>query len=255
MPDLSPTGRRLTALSKSWENDLPAKFLWTIDFSARTRPGDNNTGTAKPSNMTDVGDNIQKVLQMYEDNSWYIDPAMFDNRRDDKIGFFFAQSVGLPTEQVRIGTTAVDKSGGFVAGYHGGRREDYGTSNKLDITFLEQNKDIIDMFIRPWIIAVSYYGLIEDDEIDLKCNITVNLHTRGMPGSDGNFGEKENLRKSYLFENCVPYQIQADAISYGDLSESDLTRTAAFAFSNYKIIDGSDGGNYPNVAFPKAEIV
>lgn len=233
MPDLSPTGRRLNQLTRNWENDLPAKFLWTVDFQSRIS-----------ASMEALGLNIQEVLRMYEDKRWYIDPALFDNRRDDRVGFYFAQSVALPTEQMRIGTTPVDRSGGFVAGYHGERREDYGTGNKLDITFLEQNKDIVDMFIRPWIVAVSYYGLIEDAELDLKCNITVNLHTRGIPGNYAEFDELETLRKSYVFENCVPYQIAADAVSYGELSMSDLERTAAFAFSNYKILGGSEGGSY-----------
>lgn len=233
MPDLSPTGRRLNALTRNWENDLPAKFLWTIDFSARDSAG-----------LDSIGVNIQSVLQMYEDNRWYIDPGLFETKRDDRFGFYFAQAVGLPTEQLRIGTSPVENSGGFVAGYHSERRQDYGTSNKLDITFLEQNKDVVDMFIRPWIVAVSYFGLIEDAEVDLKCNITVNLHTRGIPGNYAEFGSLETLRKSYVFENCVPYQIAADAVSYGDLSMGDLERTAAFTFSNYKILGGSEGGSY-----------
>lgn len=245
---ISPTGRRLNALSRSWENDLPAKFLWTLDFSARTASGDEfNPGQG--AGMLNVGENIQRVLSMYENNTWHLDPAMFDDRRDDRLGFYFAQNVALPTEQMSIGTTPVNNSGGFVAGYHGERRMDYGTSNKLDITFLEQNRDVVDMFIRPWIVAVSYYGLIEDGEIDLKCTITVNLHTRGMPGSEMDFGELENLRKTYVFENCVPYQITGDAVSYGELSQDDLTRTAAFTFSNYKIIGGNMGGQYP-ITFP-----
>ena len=95
------------------------------------------------------------------------------------------------------------------------------------------------MFIRPWLVAVSYHGLIED-ETDLKCNIIVNLHTKNPSGPENleiPFGDFRNKRKTYMFEDCVPINVEADQLSYGDLSNSDLERTVSFAFSKYSLLD------------------
>lgn len=226
---INPVQRRLDSLTENWVNDIPAKFLWTIDFQSRGGGG----------SLLTVADSIARVLEDYEDRRWSLNGDLFTTRSDDNVGFLFAQTVALPMEQLGVGTLPVANSGGFVAGYYSDRRADYGNSNKLDITFLEQNRDVVDMFIRPWLVATSYYGLIEDNEIDLKCNITVNLHSRNPSGEDNRgipFGSSGNLRKSYMFEGCVPINVEGDALSYGDLSMSDLERTASFAFSKYKLL-------------------
>jgi|TARA_R110000796_G_scaffold237408_1_gene357420 hypothetical protein len=226
---LQPIQRRLDGLTSTWEGDIPTKFLWTIGFQGRRGNG----------LMQQVADSIERVLYDYQDKRWSLHKGIFDNRSDDDIGFMFAQAVALPQEQVAVGTLPVAKSGGFVAGYYGDRRVDYGSSNKLDVTFLEQNKDIVDMFIRPWLVAVSYHGLIED-ETDLKCNIIVNLHTRNPSGPENleiPFGDARNKRKTYMFEDCVPINVEADQLSYGELSNNDLERTVSFAFSKYSLVD------------------
>ena len=225
-----PIQRRLQGLNSSWSNDLPAKFLWTIQFQGR---GGNGS-------MGAVSTSISKVLQEYEGRRWAFYGGMFDDRSDDDIGYLYAQQIALPQEQVNVATLPVKNSGGFVAGIYGDRRADYGAEQKLDITFLEQNKDIVDMFIRPWIVAVSYYGLIEDNDVDLKCNIQLNLHSRnpnGLENADIPFGSIENKRKTYIFEDCVPFMVEADQLSYGDLSFDELKRTTSFAFSKYKLLD------------------
>ena len=228
MPPTKPVSTRLVHQSRSWQNDIPSKFLWTVNFSSRTQTG----------KMVDVGANITKVLNEYESNSWAFDEGLFDYRTQDSLGYLFAQEVALPQEQLNIGVQPIQGSGGFIAGYFGERRLDYGSGNKLDITFLEQNKDIVDLFIRPWVVAVSYFGLIEDDETDLKCNIDINLHSNSAEDNKQDFTDISTIRKRYSFEGCVPYQLQPDKVSYGDLSESDLMRTVAFTFSRYKIEDG-----------------
>jgi len=225
-----PIKSRLQGLNSSWANDLPAKFLWTISFQGRGGSG----------NMNSVQSSISTIIQDYEDRRWAFDGSLFDNRSDHSIGYLYAQAVALPQEQYTVGALPVAKSGGFVAGLYGDRRADYGSENKIDVTFLEQNKDIVDMFIRPWLVAVSYYGLIEDEDIDLKCNIQVNLHSRNDHGAENiatPFGSKENKRKTYVFEDCVPITVAGDQISYNDLTFSDLERTVSFAFSRYKLLD------------------
>ena len=44
-------------------------------------------------------------------------------------------------------------------------------------------------------------------------------------------------RKRIIFYNAVPYQVEGDAVSYGDLSYSELAKTVAFAFSHYTTTD------------------
>lgn len=228
---IKPPEVYLAELGRRWDNNIPTKFLWTIDFQSRGQ-GD----------MSTVAQDVQSVLSDYDDRRFAVLPNLFDERTNNKLGFLFAQSVALPQEQVAIGTSPVQRSGGFVAGYYGDRRVDYGSENKLDITFLEQNKDVVDFFIRPWLVAISYYGLVEGGSHDIKCNIRVNLHTRNPDGAAGyekEMGTDWNRRKSYVFRDCVPITVEGDQISQnGELSQDDLTRTASFAFSKYEIEEG-----------------
>lgn len=229
---LEPTRRHLNGLGKEWANNIPTtKFLWTIDFQGRS---------GAPISKG-LASSVKQVLQDYEGNRWSFLDGLFDERSDAELGFLYAQAVSLPQEQMTVGTLPVGRSGGIVAGYYGDRRTDYGSENKLDVTFLEQNKDVVDLFIRPWLVAVSYHGLIEDDETDLKCNIVVNLHSKNPDGKgfkDVPFGDMVNKRKTYLFEDCVPITVEADQLSMnGDTSQSDITRTCSFAFSKYSTYD------------------
>jgi len=226
---INPVQRRLDSLTENWVNDIPAKFLWTIDFQSRGGSG----------SLLTVASSIARVLEEYEGRRWSLNGDLFTNRTDDNIGFLFAQTIALPPEQLAVGTLPVENSGGFVAGYYSGRRTDYGGNNKLDITFLDQNKDVIDLFIRPWLVATSYYGLIEDNEVDLKCNIMVNLHSRNPSGFEERgipFGSFGNLRKSYMFEDCVPINVEGEQLSYNEMTQGDLMKTASFAFAKYKLL-------------------
>ena len=238
---IKPPEVYLAELSKRWDNNIPTKFLWTIDFQSRAA-----------GSMSTVAVDIQKVLQEYDDQRFALLPDLFRDRSNDTLGFLFAQSVSLPQEQVSVGTPPMKGSGGFVAGYYSDRRVDYGSENKLDVTFLEQNHDIVDLFIRPWLVATSYYGLIEGGPLDIKCNIVVNLHTRNPDGAEytkKGFGTGWNLRKSYTFLDCVPITVEGDQISQGgDLSNDDLTRTASFAFTKYNMKDHGLGAGEGGIA-------
>ena len=224
-----PVNRRLDGLSSEWATNIPTKFLWTIDFQSRQNGLSIGNSVAR---------DIAAILKNYDDRRWSLMGDLFDKRRDDNLGFLFAQSVSLPQEQLTVGTLPIERSGGIASGYYSGRRADYGAQNKLDITFLEQNKDVVDFFIRPWLVAVSYHGLIETNAIDLKCNIIVNLHTKNPDGKLNKnipFGDQINKRKTYIFEDCAPIMVEADQISYsGETTSRDIERTASFVFSKYK---------------------
>ena len=224
-------------LHQSWIADLPLKFLWTVDFSPRVG-----------SNMSSVGSSVEKIVNEYQPKSWIIDPNLFDKYTDNgqRLGYLLAQNVALPSEQLQLGTEPMANSGGFIAGYFADRRANYGGENKLDITFLETNKDIFDYFIKPWVVATSYKGLIEDDKDDIKCTIVVTLFSKSDAYYRDKFYSSYNAsrpmvdftpRKSYIFHDCVPFNVEGGAMSYGELDIGDLTKAVSFAFSYYEIYD------------------
>ena len=224
-------------ISQDWVNDLPLKFLWAVDFSPRVE-----------GNMSAVGGSVKRIVDSHQPGSWVVDANAFERQSDNslQLGYLLAQSIAFPSEQFSISTESIERSGGYIAGYFGDRRSDYGSQQKIDITFLETNKDIFDYFIKPWIIASSYKGLIEDDEDDIKCTISVTLFSRARDYYTDKWASSFNPvrpqvdftpRKQYIFYDCVPTNIEGDAISYGDLSVSDFTKTVSFVFSYYKIQD------------------
>jgi len=237
----SPIRSRL-ALHQAWISDLPLKFLWTVNFS--TRSG---------SSTTELGNNISRVLSKYERREsrfWKINSNQLSDQSDPSgsFGLLVAQTIAFPNESFKISTQGVEEMGGFIKGYVGNERGEYGSGNKLDITFLETNVDIVDNFIKPWIIACSHRGLIEDGDSqeDIKCNITVDLFTRDKRSyynpniSYSPFPSKLEPRKRIEFYNAVPYNVEGDSISYGELTESDWKKTVSFAFSHYSVVTPDD---------------
>ena len=227
-------------LQSEWSNDIPLKFLWTISFFPRGAAASEQAANS----IDDIGKNITNILTKYEGpDKWPVITNVYQNQSDDSgnFGYMFASSVAFPSDAFNVNNSQTPGAGGFLPSYIGGERNGYGGSNGLNISFIETNVDIIDNFIRPWIIAASHKGLIEDNKEDIKCNIMVNFYTRDReqylygvlgPYTTLNF----ERRKSFIFENAVPYQVSGDSISYSDLSISDVTKTVSFAFSNYYTI-------------------
>ena len=228
-------------LQRDWANDIPLKFLWTISFFPR---GTAAAAEQSANSIADIGDNIASILERYEGpGKWPVDTRVYQSQSDDAelFGYMFASSVAFPNDAFNITNSQLPGAGGFLPGYIGGERSGYGGSNTLNISFTETNIDIIDNFIRPWIIATSHKGLIEDNKEDIKCEIMVNFYTRDRdqhlrgpmrPFTSLNF----ERRKSFIFENAVPFQVSGDEINYSDLSVGNITKTVTFAFSNYYTI-------------------
>lgn len=236
-----PVPARL-ALQSKWANDIPLKFLWTISFLARGAALSEQSSNS----IEDIGKNISSILTRYEGSGrWPVNTKLYDNQSDSSglFGYMFASSVAFPNDAYNVTNSQLDGAGGFLTGYIGGERSGYGGSNGLNISFIETNVDIIDNFIRPWIIASSHKGLIEDNQEDIKCRIMINFYTRDKDQyliSNVPQGQLTELtferRKSFIFEDAVPYQVTGDQISYGELSIGDVTKTVSFAFSNYYTI-------------------
>jgi hypothetical protein len=222
--------RKRLRLHQDWTNDIPLKNIWGINFSSR-KDG---------AKMSNVGGAIKHYLDIYRPQSYIVDPDLIDRVSDTEIGFMLAQAVALPSEGIDISTTPIEGAGGLMPAQLGGNRS---STNTLSITFLETNRDVFSFFIQPWIIATSYAGLIEDDsEPDIKCNIEVVQYSRSENsyanklGGAGNSGIVEyTVRKIHTFYDAVPTTLEGGEMSYGSMSESDITRAAAFNFAYYKL--------------------
>jgi hypothetical protein len=226
--------RKRLRLHQDWTNDIPLKNIWGINFSARIGSG----------GMDNVGDAVKHYLDIYRPNTFKVDTGLIDRVSDSEIGFMLAQNIAFPgAESFNVSTASLpDGIGGFQPGQVGGDRS---TDNNLSITFLETNRDVFSFFLQPWVVAASYAGLIEDDtEPDIKCNIDIIQYTRTAERyadkvNESNKGNNDTveygIRKMHTFYDAVPVSVEGGAISYGAMSESDITRGAAFNFSHYQL--------------------
>lgn len=232
-----PIKQRLR-VHQDWSGDIPLKNLWGVSFSSRDG-----------SSMTDVGNRIREVLEEYQPKSYRVVPDLIDKFSESKEGYLLAQTIAMPTENVSINTTGVGSgTGGLIDGYYAENRGTYGSGNQISISFLETNIDVVDYFIKPWIVATAYKGLIEDG-VDIKCNILVTQYTRADNHYEDKLTSSQNaairnetnvvdykLRKATTFFNCAPYNTQGgDQMSYNAISLSDITKSVGWTFSHYKL--------------------
>lgn len=225
--------RKRLRLHQDWTNDLPLKNIWGINFSARTGSGA----------MVNVGDAIEYYLDIYRPRTFKVDNDLMDRVSDFESGFLLAQNVSFPGQNFSVGSNTIENSGGFQPIQIGQQNS---SSHELDITFLETNRDVFSFFIQPWIVACSYAGLIEDPtEPDIKCNIDLIEYTRTAQRYADKVGESNKItgrdevefgiRKMHTFYDCVPFLMDEEALSYGALSEGDITRKATFNFAHYQL--------------------
>lgn len=241
-----PIASRLNLMSGSWGNDIPLKFLWAMYIYPRDG-----------SSLSTLGSRINTVINKYEvtdSRYWPVKQNLLDKVTDstNNFGLLLAQNVALPADAFNITNSNLEGSGGFLPGPIAGNRMGYGGDNKLDVTLLETNIDVIDYFIRPWIIACSHKGLIEDGDQseDIKCNVKLLLFSRDKTTYNTNNTvsvsfdrnnraviERElTLRKSYEFLDVTPFQVNGDQLSYGELGLNDVTKTVSFAFNKYRTV-------------------
>ena len=226
--------RKRLSLHQDWTNDIPLKNIWGINFSARTGSGA----------MVNVGEAIEYYLDIYRPRTYKVDKSLFDRVSDYEAGFLLAQDVNLPTVGLAIQELDVPKSGGMQAMQYADR---IGEDHNMTVSFLETNRDVFSFFIQPWIVACAYAGLIEDDnEPDIKCNIDIIQYSRTAEKYGDKLGESNKrqrsndpveygIRKMHTFYDCVPTTINAEAISYGKQSVSDITRTVGWNFAHYQL--------------------
>ena len=220
---VGPIRERLNLLSEAWSSDIPLKFLWAIDIYGVD------------------SDNINSINDYYEKrrNDEWITPeaASIDSFSSNNFGFLLAQNVNFPQDSFNVGNLEVG-NGGFLPGYYGDVRSGYGGTNNLGITFLETNTDFVDYFVRPWIIAASHKGLIDDGDTstNIKCTIEAYLFSRDSNSSTSsvNFANRKlKVRKHFTFHNAVPFQAEGDNLKMEGMDYGDLLKRVSFAFTHY----------------------
>lgn len=220
-----------------WSNSIPLKNLWEIKLYNNIIA--TSSGVRQSISVTN---SIRNVLNFYEGPG-----RGFKSLRDDLfITFgdgttngisFFAQGVTLPTDAVTVDYAQTPGMGGLKPGYYSSDREKY---TSIDIEFFESNKDIFEYFIRPWMIATAYKGLIEDGDptTNIKATIDISLYTKQSPTEYLEGGALKlrdwSERKRYRFEGVAPISVPGEQLSYENTF--DIKRKASFTFKDYTVV-------------------
>lgn len=213
----------LNYISGQWDQSIPLRTLWTLQFEnlPRVMAGvDFILGNTERTNSS---------VNKFPINS-RISNTIYGN---STIPTLLAQKIEFPNDTVRVAYTSNKNMGGLIGGYYASDREPY---NQISIDFLETNKDIIDFVIRPWVLAVSHKGLIEDGETFIKTDIVAEMYTKF---SETNWA----LRKRIIFEGAAPVVATGDTLNYESTNNSKLIRSCTFTYKRYYVTDGSVANN------------
>lgn len=205
---MSLTKTFLSKFSTDRNFSLPLPFLWTVTID------DNDL----PANITTAISKINQRWKVANTSKWT--DALSDN-------ILVAQEVTLPTESVEITSMALENRGAFMPGLGVTQRTDFLSRNVI-INFLETEADIETELFRPWIIALSIDGLLNQN---LKSTINVKQYTR-----DG------KIRKTIKFTGVFPTNVEGYTMTYSD--QDFFVKSVTFGYTNYSIhvpsVIGSD---------------
>lgn len=215
MPDA--TSQFLNYISSTWDQTIPLKTLWTLQFTS----------------LPEVIRSVDTILAGTERTSTSV--AKFPtNKNISDLSYssftastLLAQKITFPSDSVLINTTRNDNMGGLFGGYYSTQRENY---NSINVDFLETNKDIIDFIMRPWLIAATYKGLIEDNELSIKTDMIVSLYSKYDQDTWAG-------RKNIKFEGVIPVSTPGDTLNYESSNNAAIIRPVSLAFKRYYVLD------------------
>jgi hypothetical protein len=196
---MSITRGFLSKFSTDRNFSLPLPFLWTVTID------DDNL----PSAITAAVGKINQNWKVTSSSAW-------TDKLSDNI--LVAQEIQVPSESVEMTSLGQENRGGFMPGYGVTQRTDF-LSRNVTINFLETQKDIETELFRPWIIALSVDGLLNQN---LKSIITMKQYAR-----DG------KVRKTYKFTGVYPTNTEGYTLNYGDQELS--VKTVTFGYTNYSV--------------------
>lgn len=233
------TTQFLTFLGKDWNNSIPLKSLWEVNIYQNPSPGQVGNQPA------DLVSHISNILNVYEGggatrkrfNTIDANFTRLNGIGDTSNLSFLAQKISMPTDSFSVDYTDVP-SMGLRGGYFGESRDKY---QSVSVSFFETNRDIFEFFLRPWAIAASYKGLVEDgvNSTDIKANMDLKLYSKGSNLDFDPNGRTRTadwrLRKIYKFEGVVPISVPGDELSYQATAMGDLVRDVSFTFRTYSV--------------------
>lgn len=154
---------------------------------------------------------------------------------------FFATGVTLPGESISDGRVGFAAAGAPVYGgllsspVLKGRKD----LSNFQIALIETNQSFIDYVMRPWIVAVSHFGLFARDEQNIaaqkqnfKTTVIVNYLDRTQIESE----KDSKIRKKVTFFNAAPLSVDGYETTYGN-NKSTGVRFAktTWTYSNYSV--------------------
>ena len=213
MPDA--TSKFLNYITSGWDNTIPLKTLWTLQFSS----------------LQTVIESVNTIIAGTErtNSSILKFPTNADISKDTRsfgATTLLAQKITFPSDSLSITQTDNTNMGGLFGGYYSTQRENY---SSISVEFLETNKDIIDFIMRPWLIAATYKGLIEDNEYPIKTDMTITLYSRYTV-------DDWKSRKKIVFEGIVPVVAPGDMLTYEGENNSAIVKSVSLAYKRYYML-------------------
>ena len=215
-----------------WSYNPALPFFWVVVIDAQNK-----------NHLFGSIQRINEIEPRYK-GQWNIKQTDLENVYNDRtqhtIGCIFAQACRIPGETISIEHFGGgEKNNGHLKSPGVTNRNDLST---LEIGFLETNKSITDVLLRPWTIITGYKGLIVDDGSlrspapywggSIKCDIHIYQLAKAASSSN-NPCVKSIIRKDYHFYDAAPIQVTDDDISYTPGGVN--LRQVQFAYNYYTV--------------------
>lgn len=222
-PTVSPVFKFLDLLS-TWDYDIPINTQWSVAIAPEmSRSGNigeffNLIGTYTEVDLINSAIPSSAMARVLSDTT---QPPV------DGIGLYYAQKFMLPNESFAISDSGTSGMGGYLKGTAGSDRMSF-AERTVKLGFLETNLDFVDSFIKPWIVASSYRGLIDyGPDNSLKADIFIEQYTKNSSE------ELRPLRKYHWFQGCMP--ISMDSIECDQEKDDIIIRDVTFTYHTYKV--------------------
>lgn len=237
---MKPIENFVNLVSKNWGYAIPSDNLWIVHIRTHHRGGSSEKHT-----FEELYKNITSVNNSYKRSFSSIKWEVLLNESTEKFfsgfnkgnGLFLATDVTYATNSNTIQDTTdsnFSSHGGFLS--QGKIMLSRNPQLNSKITFASTNWDINEIFIDPWISAISQQGLIESSELpNIKADITILQYASSHPGKRLN-GDEMVLRKEINLYEAFPKGRDNPKMSY-EMNEAGTLKTYSteFVFRDYSI--------------------
>jgi len=209
-------------------------------------------------NLDTIITNLDAAKDIISDSALQVYPDVWNGDQNlDVSDVYFANGVKVPGEGSsadRVGlNTNTTLAGGLISGPILKGRKNLAN---FEISFLETNTSFIDYVIRPWIVAVSQFGLFSrKSSANLNTQVGIKSTQDFKTDITIAFLDKTNsdvIRKLITFHNAAPIDVASYDATYGKVG----MRTAAvtWTYSTYEVGTNSavsaGGSTIPSIVVP-----